>query len=410
MKMIHKIVAFILTFCLLACTVTVMSTADFSGAVKAAAVTVEPTETTAPTEGQLAATGAEATYKPRLTAPAYSNKYYYSDANIFYKYGYGMPNCTCYAWGRAYELLKTAPKLCIYGADRWYDYNLTYGYYPCGQEPKVGAIACWCYTYGSGHVAVVEKVENGKITFSNSAYGGDEFYLTTAPVNDPSGGRSSWIFQGYIYIGDFGSAAETPTEAEEPTEAVEGDVYRIDTLGGVNFRSGAGTSYSSLGIIPNGKELTVTKTKKADGYLWGYTTYNGKNGWFATDYAKLIKKADQNPTEAPTVAPTQTPTEAPTQAPTEKPTQAPTAAPTQAPTQSSTEFVYAPRPDTYLVPGDLDSDGIVTIMDATRIQLILADLYVPTKYMLYIGDYDQDGVFTIIDASRIRHDLAYGLI
>ena len=40
-----------------------------------------------------------ASFSPRLSAPSLSNKYYYSDLNAFYKYGYGMPNCTAYAYG-----------------------------------------------------------------------------------------------------------------------------------------------------------------------------------------------------------------------------------------------------------------------------------------------------------------------
>ena len=66
---------------------------------------------------------AATSYTPRLTAPASSNQYYYSNKNIFYKYGYGMPNCTAYAYGRAYEILGKEPKLCIYDADEWFDYN-----------------------------------------------------------------------------------------------------------------------------------------------------------------------------------------------------------------------------------------------------------------------------------------------
>ena len=62
-------------------------------------------------------------YSPRLSAPASTNKYYYSDLNVFYKYGYGMPNCTAYAYGRAYEILKTEPKLSWGNAEDWYGYN-----------------------------------------------------------------------------------------------------------------------------------------------------------------------------------------------------------------------------------------------------------------------------------------------
>lgn len=86
-----------------------------------------------------------------------------------------MPNCTAYAYGRAYEILGSEPKLSWNNAEQWYDYNKSNGYYKYGKDPKVGAIACWSYSYGGGHVAVVEKVENGVITLSNSAYSGDNF-------------------------------------------------------------------------------------------------------------------------------------------------------------------------------------------------------------------------------------------
>ena len=101
-----------------------------------------------------------ASFSPRLSAPSSSNKYYYSNLNVFYKYGYGMPNCTAYAYGRAYEILGSEPKLSWNNAEQWYGYNKSNGYYKYGQTPKVGAIACWSYNGGGGHVAVVEKVEN----------------------------------------------------------------------------------------------------------------------------------------------------------------------------------------------------------------------------------------------------------
>ena len=150
---------------------------------------------------------ASSSFTPRLEAPSYSNEYYYSNKNIFYKFGYGMPNCTAYAFGRAYEILGKEPNLCHFDACDWYDYNDGYSR---GQTPKVGAVACWkYYRQGEwrGHVAVVEKVENGTVTMSNSAWGWENFYLTHADVNDPKMGESGWDFQGFIYLGDFGDSS-----------------------------------------------------------------------------------------------------------------------------------------------------------------------------------------------------------
>ena len=437
MKLLRKLTAFILVFGLLAGTVAAMSAAVFTD--NALVMTEEPTltpdeeladepMTEADAKTEIADTGATA-YTPRLTAPAKTNKYYYSDQNIFYKYSYGMPNCTCYAWGRAYEITKKTPSLCVYSAYLWYDYNKENKIYTYGNKPKLGAIACWVYSSGNaGHVAVVEKIEKNTITFSNSAYGGEEFYLSTAPVDDPSDGNATWIFQGYIYLGDYESA-DTSTDKTAANSASTGDVYRITSDDGVNLRSGAGTSHQALGCIPYGVDVTVTKTKKAEGYLWGYTNYNGKNGWFVTDFAKLMyhntgdtaaKTPAQNSqpaTQAPTQAPTQPPTAAPTKAAVKETTasEAPAPPPTEPPTEPVTEaqsmpFEYAPLPSRDVMMGDVDGDGIITILDATRIQLVVAELYVPTKYMLIVGDYDGDSVFSVMDASHLRYDLAFELI
>ena len=46
-------------------------------------------------------------------------------------------------------------------------------------------------------------------------------------------------------------------------------------------------------------------------------------------------------------------------------------------------------------------------MDATRIQMIVAELMVPTEYMLMVGDFDGDSIFSILDASSIRIQLAF---
>lgn len=139
-------------------------------------------------------------YSPRKTAPGKDNKHYYSD-NIFYQCGYGMPNCTCYAWGRWYELLGSKPKLCTRNAENWYGYS---DGYKRGQKPKVGAIAVWRKGIvgngddGAGHVAVVEEVyDDGSFNTSNSAWGGANFYMRRYYGNYNNG---NYIFLGFIYL------------------------------------------------------------------------------------------------------------------------------------------------------------------------------------------------------------------
>jgi len=434
MKLLRKLTAFILVFSLLAGTVAVISAAVYEEDPSALisekiAEAIPPEYRTGKSE--LAETAA-LSYTPRLSAPAKTNKYYYSDLNVFYKYGWGMPNCTCYAWGRAYEILGKTPNLSPYSAYLWYGYNKDNKIYSYGTTPKLGAIACWVYSSGtSGHVAVVEKIENNTITFSNSAYSGQEFYLSTAPVNDPSNGNKTWIFQGYIYLGDYvgDSSSSTTVTVTEPSASTtaDGDVYRITSADGVNLRKGYGTSYQVLGGITYGQDVTVTKYKKNEGYTWGYTTYNGVTGWFVTDFAKLIykKTAATTPSTATTPTENTAPTQKPDAAPTVKATEAPTVnpmvessasaramekeiplVPAVAPT-TAPEPAKPAEPVRMLMMGDLDADDQLTILDATRVQMIIAELLIPTEYMLTVGDYDGDSVFSIMDAAKLRYYLAF---
>ena len=111
-----------------------------------------------------------------------------------------MPNCTCYAWGRAYEILNEEPSLSLSDAKDWFDYNKENEIYEYGDDARIGAVACWDYENGGcGHVAVVEKIEGDTITYSNSAWSGEEFYITQCSV-DNKDMYDGWIFEGYIYL------------------------------------------------------------------------------------------------------------------------------------------------------------------------------------------------------------------
>ncbi len=162
-----------------------------------------------------AAPTARSGFQPRLTAPASSNSYFYSNNNIFY--ASGIKTCTWYAWGRAYEILGKKPALCTAPAECWYDYNISGnkggGHLPYGSKPRLGAIACWgYYTDNVGHVAVVEKIEGDTVTVSEAGTSTD-FHISKMKANGQyvSGWNNSgsYAFRGYIYI-DGGGDIESP--------------------------------------------------------------------------------------------------------------------------------------------------------------------------------------------------------
>lgn len=158
-----------------------------------------------------------ATFVQRTTAPDESNAYYYAD-NPFYQSGYGMPNCTAYAWGRFYELSGERPKLSTGNAENWYGYSDGYSR---GQTPKLGAVICWRKGEvgngddGAGHVAIVEQINaDGSIVTSESGWESSAFWWRTTRSNDGNwGASSSYTFQGFIYNPvDFGGGSfDVPT-------------------------------------------------------------------------------------------------------------------------------------------------------------------------------------------------------
>lgn len=165
-----------------------------------------------------------AKFTPRKTAPNKNNENYYSDKNIFYACGYGMPNCTAYAWGRLLELTgKSYDKLCG-NAEDWWAVAEKAGL-KRGNTPKLGAIVCFRAgkvknnSDGAGHVCVVEEIKsNGDIVVSNSAWKGTEFYLMTLTKASGYVYDASRPLQGFIYCGiEFESGTSSSTSSANNT-------------------------------------------------------------------------------------------------------------------------------------------------------------------------------------------------
>lgn len=134
---------------------------------------------------------------------------WYTTKNPFHQSGYGMVprkssgkgNCTCYAWGRRAEITGEAPNFSTGNASAWYDYNIKNKIYKYGNVPKAGAVCCWKGgSDGSGHVAVVEVVnDDGSFTISESSWT-RFFFRTRAGMKADSMNEGNLIFQGFIYM------------------------------------------------------------------------------------------------------------------------------------------------------------------------------------------------------------------
>lgn len=239
-------------------------------------------------------------FRKRLSAPEKVNGYYYNQ-NIFYQCGYGMPNCTCYAWGRWYELLGIKPKLYTGNAETWYPKGKAYDGYERGQTPKLGAIACWSKgvagnsSDGAGHVAVVEEIyPDGSILTSNSAWKGTNFYTKKIAKGYKVNG---YTFQGFIYP-PIEYVENVENQVENPTVYTIGQTYTTQVI--LHVRTGAGTNhlkksyrdltpnakenaYSSgvnTGCLKDGTRVTLLELKQVGSDIWGRIP----SGWIAFKY------------------------------------------------------------------------------------------------------------------------------
>lgn len=163
-------------------------------------------------------------YIPRLDSVGIPNNPKWYSRNPFYQTDpdLGLPNCTCYAWGRFWEISDpnnayiNRPNLSLGNAKEWWNY--TQDGYERGQTPKLGATICFAPAAGStrvGHVGVVEQIgANGVIVTSNSDYGGRYFYTETlTPDSYGKYHHDVYTSQGFIY----NPYAEQPTPPT-PTE------------------------------------------------------------------------------------------------------------------------------------------------------------------------------------------------
>lgn len=139
---------------------------------------------------------------PRLSVESVDGmKYWYSE-NPFYNAGFGLPNCTTWAWGRRYEIEGQKPHLSTGDAHSFWDENT---YYKVGQVPRAGAVMVWSKGGGAGHVAIVEQVNaDGTITISQSGWkteAWNPYIVVTKTVEEAEYyAGPPYQFLGYIYL------------------------------------------------------------------------------------------------------------------------------------------------------------------------------------------------------------------
>lgn len=168
-----------------------------------------------------------ATFVPRLTDSGVNGgSWWYTSGNPFYAAGYGMPNCTCYAYGRYAEARNAWANLPTWDAKDWYDDATSF---QRGAVPGLGAVMCWGTTgSGPGHVAIVEQIAaNGDVTISESHYTSSLPYWDLQTLTAASGYSHPYLgadyyLQGFIY-NDWGpGGGGQPIVASWQTKTIGG--------------------------------------------------------------------------------------------------------------------------------------------------------------------------------------------
>ena len=167
-------------------------------------------------------------YDPRLNDNGIRGNYKWYSRNPFYTSGYGLPNCTCYAWGRFWEIsdpnntgANRPNNLPRGNGNQWYSQNWYYEKDP--YTPKLGSVVCFGGA-SPGHVAVVEEIRDGgnTIVTSNSDWQGRFFYTETLQRRPDGKFRhphrsKTYLSQGFIYNPFAGDA---PGPSPEPTDKI----------------------------------------------------------------------------------------------------------------------------------------------------------------------------------------------
>lgn len=89
-------------------------------------------------------------FTPRLNDNGIVDNFHWYSQNPFYQSGYGMPNCTCYSYGRFWEIgdplnigQHKPTDLPLGDGGTWWGDAVSSGIYQTGQTPELGAVICF---------------------------------------------------------------------------------------------------------------------------------------------------------------------------------------------------------------------------------------------------------------------------
>ena len=213
-----------------------------------------------------------------------------------------------------------------------------------------------------------------------------------------------------IWFEDFVPAIQH-FSGEKPSEAINKELYAaadyydlIKDSAAMNYTGGWLLHTSSwVADHTSLKRATYNETTKKM-VVDNVTTRYAQNFEGAFAYARdwmTSRAAWLSEQFAPNYVPTEKPTEPPTEQPTtEQPTtEQPT---TEQPTTEQPTTEQPTEAPEFVLIGDVDGNGRVDVLDATMVQMIVADLVPADARLRFIADANGDGNVTVIDATTIQ--------
>ena len=200
-------------------------------------------------------------FKPRLTDPANTNKFYILKCNGGYspciagspqhRYLTALNNCVGYAWGRFHEIDNHTGDMYYYPKNPPPTLRnvKAEGKLKTGTEPKVGAAIIWGVGEG-GHIAIVEKItsrdSSGKptaIVTSESGYGcSDSFWTSNRERGNGNWGDSrpclGFFYHPNVTGGDYDEETGEDTPAQTHYVPINAVKYEVEERDGAYYVEG----------------------------------------------------------------------------------------------------------------------------------------------------------------------------
>ena len=227
--------------------------------------------------------------------------------NPRYQYADALANCVGYASGRFNEIINIARETtgCTYttlncNAVGFKERAEAAGL-KTGSTPRRGAIMCWGKEGAAGHVAIVERVNNGNSVYtSESGWGSSAIFWNSTRSNNNGrwGIGAGYYFRCFIYLPDDVQKAidaEEPTPTPQPTPSDKFNIGDKVIIDGPLYVSS--TASSPAGHVSN---KVTNITRKNPGSAHPYNT-TGDLGWM--DESSIKKYEEPTPAPTPTPAP-----------------------------------------------------------------------------------------------------------